>query len=173
MSRRRHICEVDYLPDEKLLLHKGKHYRMQSDFPEDANITELSLREGKLVLKFTTPSNPEEVMQNCNFEAVSPNQEQQKRLNAVIEAHGTKLTKAGEELERLAKHVIALTSEFQAQVDSICPGFDVKSLDLGNEGNMAMGIPASCAEKILPHAKYLIEGAKVLEETEIEYDLKK
>ena len=173
MARRRHICEVDYLPDEKLLLHKGKHYKMQSDFPEDANITELSLRDGKLVLKFTTPSSSEEIMQNCNFEAVSPNQEQQKKLNALIETHGTKLTRAGEELEKLAKHVIALTSEFQEQVDTICPGFDLKSLYLGDEANMAMGIPASCAEKILPHTKYLIDGAKVLEETEIEYDLKK
>jgi hypothetical protein len=117
---------VYYLPDDKQLLHKGKHYTVHDKIPEDAEVVDLFQHgDNSLILKLKHPNVGTAVKQcKCPFVAM-PDVEQKARLTKLFQLHGEKVAKVAERMKADFGEMNALFSGLETDINEICPGFEL------------------------------------------------
>jgi hypothetical protein len=118
---------VVYLPEKKLLLHKGRHYAApHNTIPEDAEIQDLFQHDGDkcLILKLKHSTIPPPFQQqNCQYVAM-PDAEQQAKLTMVYQKHGLNVAQVAKQMTANFKQMKKLHMDLHTKVNEICPGYE-------------------------------------------------
>ncbi len=155
---------VVYMDDEQLLKHADKYYLVRSDIEDEWELEDLYVyknpeagKKDQLIAIF------DECQLVCH-QIVMPDAEQKQKLTKTFKEFGAKMDIAAQKMADAVKGIKELYQSLNTEVDGVCAGFNIETLNTRLENNFPLLPPFRPSEftKMETDALRLVAGCKDL-----------